>query len=209
MEARWSTISGISAGSTDGKGINTDGWLIAPGDIILYSDLQQSDLFQFFNMSVTGEVERNDLTVVHAKPGGFQEFIDIEFLKDANENIVGAVLLLDRSWIGDIKSINMFSKDMAKSFLAGIAPSDGFGILDDVVKRLWHLQGMEDTVIYAEQPDLSGEASLQARSVVEVFLGLSPSFLWEYEGAVLNFENVEDDGRERFRIEIDLQEVRG
>ncbi|TFG08517.1 MAG: hypothetical protein EU539_02205 [Promethearchaeota archaeon] len=112
-----------------------------------YSELKKSDFFEFFNLR---EIERQKLSKtvkkIKLKPGGFQEHIDIEF-KVKNDLLVSAKLILDRQWIGSAKTINPFGKDIAKSFIVAVIPSEERESVRNLVHFLFNLRGNEDIII--------------------------------------------------------------
>ncbi|MHA1283193.1 MAG: hypothetical protein ACTSQP_11870 [Promethearchaeota archaeon] len=128
-------------------------------DKINYEQLKKTDFFNFFNLSEIDRKIENDFLLISLKPGGFQEFIDIQ-LKLYKNDIIEAKLSLDRSWIGDSNSINPFAKDIAKSFIGALFPDkidEEFKI--SLVQAIWNTKGSEDLVICLDKAIKNWESS--------------------------------------------------
>ena len=88
-----------------------------------YEELQKTDLFSFFNFAESGRrLTPEGMQEIHFKPGGFQEFIDVQMKIDKSQLVHQGVLYLDRDWIGGPMTVSPFGKDLAKSFIAAITP---------------------------------------------------------------------------------------
>jgi hypothetical protein len=173
--------------------------------LIDYNKLKESDLFTFFNVSEIGRRKgEKGLAMVSFKPGGFQEFIDIAMQMDVAGLIHSAVLLMDRKWIGNKKTINPFGKDLAKSFIQHMTPEADQYDVEPIVFILWDMIGKEDQVIgikstaAEEFPEQQGVAA-----IVDVYKGIEKEFTYQMSKSMLKIENVVDGGRDRLKIIVD------
>jgi hypothetical protein len=175
--------------------------------LIDYKKLKESDLFAFFNFSEIGRRKgEKGLAMVSFKPGGFQEFIDIAMQMDVAGSIFSAVLLMDRKWIGNEKTINPFGKDLAKSFIQQMTPEVDREEIESIVFILWDMIGREDQVIGIRPVDTSYSQGEQGvASVVDVYKGLKKTFTYQMSESIMRIENVVDGGRERLKISISLK----
>ncbi len=98
--------------------------------LISYSKLTKSDFFTFFNLNEIRS-ERNSPTVKIIKPGGFQEYIDIEFHLNKKGEIIMAKLTLDRQWIGNVETLIHLVKILLRVLL----------------KQLFHLKKKREKII--------------------------------------------------------------
>ena len=82
-----------------------------------WSALTQSDFYSWFGWH---EVGRTDLgegrAMVHLKPGGHQEAIDLAIVLDAQQSVRQASLLADRFWLDDGRTAKV-ADDLYQSFL--------------------------------------------------------------------------------------------
>ena len=169
--------------------------------------MKKSEFFSFFNLT---EVETSSPLsqpiLKKVKPGGFQEHIDIEFYVNENDEIEKAVLLLDREWIGDDKSINLFSKDISKSFIDAVTSSEEKKNENNQVKLLTHylfnLKGSRDIIIPLDKllQDFE-ESSPKVKAVLDVYRNLNRSVEFSLEYSKFFFENIVQNGRPRLLIE--------
>jgi hypothetical protein len=172
--------------------------------LIEYKKLKESDLFTFFNFSEIGRRKGDKgLAMVSFKPGGFQEFIDIAMQMDVAGIIHSAVLLMDRKWIGNERTINPFGKDLAKSFIQQITPEADRDEIEPIVFILWDMIGQEDQVIGIKPTEISHIPEEQGvASVVDVYKGIRKSFVYQMSESIMKIENVVDGGRDRLKISI-------
>ena len=92
--------------------------------MLTYSEIKESDLFTFFHFNEISRVVDDEENSIHImlKPGGFIESIDIYFIITKDEVFQEGSLHLDRNWIGDEQEINVFAKDIVKSFIHELTP---------------------------------------------------------------------------------------
>jgi len=170
--------------------------------------LKKSEFFSFFNLT---EVETSSPlspppTLKKVKPGGFQEHIDIEFYVNEHDELEEAILLLDREWIGDDKSINSFGKDIAKSFIEVVTPSEEKKKENNQVKLLTHylfnLKGSRDIIIPLDKllQDFE-ESDPKVKAVLDVYRNLNRSVEFSLEFSKFFFENIVQNGKPRLLIE--------
>ncbi|MBN2229671.1 MAG: hypothetical protein JW779_08740 [Candidatus Thorarchaeota archaeon] len=177
--------------------------------MITYTNIRYTDFYSFFNVSeVSREKKPDGSSLVRSKPGGFQEFIDIEFMIDRDDYLKEAILWLDRQWIGDENNLNVFAKDIAKSF---IHDTIGTGLQDQIepiVQMLFNVKGGEDHVITlnGDGPPSVDEVGIpELRQVILTFAGLESSWSLNLYEAQIHMENVQIDERYRLRISVCYQ----
>jgi hypothetical protein len=171
--------------------------------LIDYNTLKESDLFTFFNFSEVGRRKgEKGLAMVSFKPGGFQEFIDIAMQMDVAGKIYSAVLLMDRKWIGNEKTINPFGKDLCKSFIQQMTPEEDRMEIEPVVFILWDMIGKEDQVIGVKPVGTAVPSDKGVAMIVDVYKGIEKEFTFEMTKSKMKIENVVDGGRDRLRISV-------
>lgn len=80
--------------------------------------MKDREFFTFFNLTESDENRTEKKTIIkNLKPGGFQEYIDIQLMLNSQEEITQATISLERSWTGNADSLNPFAKDIVKSFI--------------------------------------------------------------------------------------------
>jgi len=175
---------------------------------ISYSEFKGTDFFNFFNLKEVNTIidgNKRNLTGIYLKPGGFQEHVDIQ-LKILHEEILNAVLILDREWIGNEKSINPFGKDIAKSFLAALIPdalNQEFKIL--LVQSLWNLKGDEDRIMCIDEVIKNWEdASPDVKVFLEVYRNKKDRAVKNFENLTIMMENKKDPFTKKNRLYIRL-----
>ena len=113
---------------------------------------------------------------------------------------------MDREWIGDDKSINLFSKDISKSFIDAVTSSEEKKNENNQVKLLTHylfnLKGSRDIIIPLDKllQDFE-ESSPKVKAVLDVYRNLNRSVEFSLEYSKFFFENIVQNGRPRLLIE--------
>jgi hypothetical protein len=109
---------------------------------------QKTDFFQFFNMEKTGETKQGDKKTVTFQPSGakFHDLAKVNMMLDSKGNIVGAELVLQRSFV-DSSADGIFARDIAKSFLRDSVNSDDLSKVDGLAREIDQLTGSGTTVI--------------------------------------------------------------
>lgn len=110
--------------------------------MVSFDSLQETDLFDFFGVH---EVRREGETV-DLKTGGFQEHVDIRLWLDAAQRVHRACLWLNREFVGEPGSPSPFAKDIAKSFVAFLAPAEVRAHVSNVVYGIWRLEGAPEAI---------------------------------------------------------------
>lgn len=172
--------------------------------LISYSKLKNSEFFSFFNLSEI-ESERSSPTIKIIKPGGFQDYIDIEYHLNKQGEIIMALLLLDREWIGNVEKINPFGKDIAKSFIDSIVPPKEKEGDDNIVVLLVHflfnMIGTKDQIIPCTEPLYNFEnSSPQVKSFLDVYRNLKNSFEIPLKNSKLKIKNIIQKEKKRIMI---------
>ena len=172
--------------------------------LISYSKLTKSDFFTFFNLNEIS-CERNSPTVKILKPGGFQEYIDIEFHLNKKGEIIMAKLTLDRQWIGNVETINPFGKDIAKSFIEAVIPLEEKEGEDNIVVLLVHflfnMVGTKDKIIPCTEPLYNFEnSSAEVKSFLDVYRNLKNSNEIPLKTSILKIKNIIQKNKPRLII---------
>ena len=170
-----------------------------------YDELRNTELFSFFSFSETGRRPMADgMQLIHLKPGGFQEFIDVTMKIDRSQKVHSGVLYLDREWIGSPMTVSPFGKDLAKSFIAAVTPPADRKEADNIVSTIWNIEGTSDKVV-SIQSEISKEkeAKLPIEELQQVYLGIEEKYEMKLQKSCIKVENVTDVGRKRLKISID------
>ncbi|MHA1727631.1 MAG: hypothetical protein ACTSWY_02735 [Promethearchaeota archaeon] len=167
-----------------------------------YSEFKESSFFNFFKVKeINSENLSQILQKVVLEPGGFKEFIDIELIINVKDEIVRARLLLDRKWIGNSNHLNTFAKDIAKSFIGAIVPSDEKDKVEGLVNNLFRIHGREDNVISIEKPVNLEDISGRDLMIINVYLGLNESGVILLDNSKFEIKNITDEsGKPRLSI---------
>lgn len=169
-----------------------------------YEELKKSEFFSFFNLSEVKRVpaESGDLQI-ELKTGGFREFIDMKLTVDKQDWAREAVLLIDRSWIGDAKRLSPFAKDLAKSFISALTASRDRKQAKLFTDAIWNLKGTEDRVVSLRQDaESSGPLPPDVSKALDVYVGTQRRLRAPMLATDLILENVTADGRDRLRITV-------
>jgi hypothetical protein len=171
-----------------------------------YEELQKTELFSFFHFTESGrKPAANGYQVIHYKPGGFQEFIDVKMKVDRSQNVQEGILYLDRDWIGGPMTVSPFGKDLAKSFIAAICPDADKEKADRVVSTIWNLSGSSDRVISLNPEGAEKEPEGAIEEIEMVYLGLAEKFEMTFDKSSIKIENVMDVGRKRLKITVEAK----
>ena len=150
----------------------------------------KSEFARFFNITESERtVQEDGATVVRFEPGAKQESIDLVLWVDSDGKVYKAALHTARDWVGDEKQLNLFAKDLIKSFIAEMVCASGFEASKALVKALWDAQGSVDKVV-----TVNGEAKVVApppetRVRVEALYGQREEHVERYEGCEVQLEN--------------------
>ncbi len=138
-----------------------------------FEQLKDTDFFKFFHIhEVETKPGPNGTTIKIMKPGGFKEFIDIDFTLLNDSTLTDACLKIDKNWIGDKSHINPFANDIVKSFISLFAEAyanQDIQLLSDYISRL---KGFDDRVIYVQgyEPKIT-KLPDHLKGAVQVYLG--------------------------------------
>lgn len=140
---------------------------------IAYEALKQSDFFHFFRLRETGRAQDDDeRIIVTLQPGGFRENIRLQLLLDPVEMVRAGTLALRRSWVVNPRSgVDMFARDIAKSFIAALLPEPDRAAAEEIPVAVVRLREnrVADTLYARRQAsDLSAMEQLQL-----TYLGLA------------------------------------
>ena len=110
---------------------------------------------------------------------------------------------LDRSWIGDEQEINVFAKDIVKSFIEELTPSKEKGLVEDLVRVLFKVKGMRDSVLSVDRVYNVDEISDPILSTfVKALVGKTDSALLTLESSTIRFENSMEGTSSRLEVHI-------
>ncbi len=116
---------------------------------ILYDSWKDSDFFKFFRLKQLDERAVGENTQRTFAPGAFQQNIALEVECNPAGKIKRASLLLTQDWtVGNF----MLALDLAKSFVASIAPAPDRTRYDEIAAALWSLRDPR-ALLKAKQTD--------------------------------------------------------
>ncbi|NMC06434.1 MAG: hypothetical protein GYA24_14550 [Candidatus Lokiarchaeota archaeon] len=166
--------------------------------------LRESEFFTFFNIHEVSRQEtgRKGVRAMQCKPGGFQEHIDISFEMDANENVVSARLVLDRSWIGNPDHVNPFANDIAKSFIDTLVPAVDHGAIEPLLATIMNAKGIGDKRIYLHDQPRDLNPNFDTIKALGVYLQVIGKHEIMLSSCMLRMENIVAGGRVRLEIEV-------
>jgi hypothetical protein len=112
-------------------------------------------------------------------------------------------LHLDRSWIGDEQEINVFAKDIVKSFIHELTPPSEKENVVDLVRILFHVKGKKDSILSVDRIyDVSEITDPVSLLFVKALAGSSPSASLELDSCSITFENSTEGSRSRLEVHI-------
>ncbi len=168
-------------------------------------ELMETDFYTFFNLYEIHPVNPLPSFLVF-KTGGFQEYITIEIHIDEQKNINGAILILDRDWIGNANSINPFGKDIAKSFIATFIPQPVQGeFRETLLTSLWNMKGTEDTIICIDKVvKIWEDSDIEVKDFLDVYRDIKIEARKVIDGHELIMKNVNEAKKKLLKISISL-----
>jgi hypothetical protein len=169
-----------------------------------YNELKSSDFFNFFNLHEIKD-QKTSQFFKKLKPGGFQEYIDIELYLNNNNDVEKAQLGLDRKWIGNYENINPFGKDLAKSFIDAVVPYEEKEGEDNVIILLVHflfnMVGTKDKIIPCTAPLYHFEESSDVvKTFLDVYRNLIPSYELSLKHSKIEISNIMQNNKPRLII---------
>ncbi len=176
--------------------------------MITFTNFRYTDFYSFFNVA---EIQRERIGTnhrIHLKPGGFQAHIDIEVMIDEDEYLLNGVLTLDREWIGNASSINVFAKDITKSFVHDLLEDGDLEEIQPIVDTLSTVRGNRDRVITLGNEDYPAvdEVSVpELSSLVLAFTGEEPSWSYETANTSISVDNIVENGQGKLRVSIEYK----
>jgi hypothetical protein len=112
-----------------------------------YAEFQKTEFHEWFGINeIKRTQDANKLTRIDLKPGGHQEFIDLQVETADTNGMDSATLLIDRSWLIGAAGINVLGLDIAKSFINTLLPDSGSHIRDPLVQAIWDLSNKAKTL---------------------------------------------------------------
>jgi WD40 repeat protein/serine/threonine protein kinase len=137
--------------------------------VVAWSEIVDSDLFSWFNMSESERSHRDGVTTIKVEPGGFQEFIGLWFDVDARDEVVGFRLSFDRYWLDNTPTGMASAADLAASVVRAVASTDP--VLADVASALMArgLAASQSQVIVGPQWEEEPLADRQITAFVRTF----------------------------------------
>lgn len=172
-----------------------------------FKELMVGDFYSFFHCHEIDSLIENKITIKKVKPGGFQEYIDMEFHLNASDEIVKAKLVLDRIWIGNTQRLNLFANDITKSFVIEITPEKDKKATEDLAYLIYNLTGLEDEKITISPVPVSYVSlPFDLRKILDVYLGEYQEMSYTLSNSSFVFKNFKENGKKRFLIEWQLKE---
>jgi hypothetical protein len=161
-----------------------------------YSLFLESEFFHFFNWHEQDPCDNCGLPVAKIfKPGAYEEHIDLEIHLNTDREITQAELALTREWVGSQDTLNVFAKDIIKSFIAFFTEAEDSPNVKDLVDSIWNLQGSKNLANALERakkpPHLPSPEIDQALKAV---LGKEEMAEIEFKHTSIQFSNVFRDG---------------
>lgn len=156
-----------------------------------YSLFLESDFFQFFNWHEIDPCDNCPLPVAKIyKPGAYEEHIDLEIHLNKHRQIDQAELSLTREWVGPQESLNVFAKDLIKSFIAFFTQNDANPFASDLVDSIWNLEGSKSLTITLERAKKTPHVpSPEIDQALKVVLGKEEMAEMEFEHYLIQFTN--------------------
>ncbi|MHA1311870.1 MAG: hypothetical protein ACTSWR_12090 [Candidatus Helarchaeota archaeon] len=166
-----------------------------------YNDFKKTEFYKFFNLNKTKTSIKDDMTEIYFKTGGFQEFIDIIILINKNNDIIEAKLIIEREWIGNIKNINPFGKDIVKSFISVFTPLNDKNKINKIIETIWNLKGENDYILYIKGPEKKQhKLNEKEQKVIDVYLNLIPFTEFKLKSSTFLFRNIKINKSVKFNI---------
>ncbi len=153
-----------------------------------FKDLADTDFFSFFHIhEIESKSGPNGTVIKIMKPGGFKEFIDIDFTLLDDGTIIEARLRLDKGWIGNKNHLNPFANDIAKSYIYLFGNGEKYNEIKVLSDYIYHLKGIDDEVIYVQghEPSLSTLPE-NIEGAINVYLGNRE--IWELDLGEIKLE---------------------
>jgi hypothetical protein len=173
--------------------------------MISFTSFRYTDFYSFFNLTEMQREKMDSLHCIHLKPGGFQTHIDIEVMINEDEYLLNGVLTLDREWIGDASSINVFAKDITKSFIHDLLEGGDQQEARPIMDALIAVRGSHDTVITLGNEDHPAvqEVSVPELSLlVRAFTGEQPSWSYQTANTLISLDNITENEQKKLRVSI-------
>lgn len=160
-----------------------------------WTELRRSGFFAWFDLSEVGGSGRT----IHLKPGGYQDFIDLDVTVDPPDAVRDATLTLDRCWVADERT-SPFAIDITRSFARTFAPDDRE--VAELAERLWSLLEENPRVVVRAGaiPSTVHDCSPTVRDAVDAYLGRRRRAVLGSPSPAIVFENLLDGGGERLAV---------
>jgi hypothetical protein len=175
------------------------------------SEIQSSgtDFFLFFGIHQVAEIPIFGRSVIKKfKPGGFQEFIDIEITENDINELLSVAIQIDRHWLGNLQHLNPFGIDIAKSFLKAFTYSKTLPQIDQILEYLTNLHGEEDEVItFSGNPSMNAPPKGDIRHFILVTVGTEQNWSRDYGFYRLSFVNLNFETRTFLEISLMYQQI--
>lgn len=173
--------------------------------MITFTTFRYTDFYSFFNVAEKERERTGSLHRIRLKPGGFQTHIDIEVTIDEDEYLVNGVLTLDREWVGNANSINVFAKDISKSFIHDLLENGDRREAQPIVDALSAARGNLDRVITLGDEDHPAveEISVPELSLmIQAFVGDQPSWSYATTNTLISLDNTMENDKRKLKVSI-------
>ncbi len=176
--------------------------------MITFTNFRYTDFYSFFNVTEIQREKVGSTHRIHLKPGGFQTHIDIEIMIDKDEYLLNGVLTLDREWIGNANSINVFAKDITKSFIHDLLEDGDRQEAQPIVDALSAVRGNLDRVITLgdeDHPAVEEISVPELMLLVQAFVGDQPSWSYETANTLISLDNTVENEKSKLRLSVEYK----
>jgi Ca2+-binding EF-hand superfamily protein len=163
--------------------------------------IHQTDLVKFFGLTQTGtETDFRGGKVVKFQPkaGNFRTLVLVKFAVDNADRVRGVELSLARSFV-DHEVNKAFARDIAKSLLRTVLPSDDIRLAGDLLNEI-EFGDYKNRII--AQPQAIPQLPAQPTAGYQVYLGNSPNSEQNFSQTRLSLRNATDFGQNTLVITI-------
>lgn len=165
------------------------------------ADAQKQDFFSFFHLLEAGRTDGKDSTkIVTFKPLHSPKFKDLATVNttiDRDGKILAINLSLSRSFIDD-RVNGIFARDIAGSFISGIATEADVGALQNLINEIKFPKNTGDTLVLTGSPPPKVPA--EPTDGYSTYLGKRKNFEVSLSASTLRMENRNEGGSDILSI---------
>lgn len=172
---------------------------------IKYTELKKTEFWSFFGIKEKESVDLGSGKIKKIiKPGGFQEFVDIEFHVNEQDEVFKAILRLHRSWVGDDKHLNPFAQDISKSFIEALTSAADMPNVKDLIDIMFKVHGSQDHVISIYSEIKVDTLKRDIKNIIDTMLGVKESSYIQLSGGTFKFNNLKENDVAKFVITYEM-----